>query len=178
MKVKVGTKITGLPKDVVASHMANILTTKDIALGRERDFKKVFLKYKDLCLIFLRHNKKFVLNFSDQTWMEDFRIFRTKQHELLMQEMAFSFTDGTTWTISMNDLANLRIMLEPDLKHEKLNLLGLPVELAEWAQTSLQWEQVKDFTILREVTGDEAMYAKEWKTANKKVIQYNYEIEK
>ena len=48
MKVKVGTKITGLPKDVVASHMANILTTKDIALGRERDFKKVFLKYKDL----------------------------------------------------------------------------------------------------------------------------------
>ena len=28
MKVKVGTKITGLPKDVVASHMANLLTTK------------------------------------------------------------------------------------------------------------------------------------------------------
>lgn len=79
MKVKVGNTITNLPKNIIASHMANLLTTRAIMTNKEKNFKKSFIKHKELCLAFLRENKKFVYSFSDQKWLDEFLKFQSKQ---------------------------------------------------------------------------------------------------
>lgn len=177
MKVKVGNQITNLSKDSIASHMANMLTTRAIVLRKEKDFKKSFVKHKELCLIFLRHNKKFVYSFTDQEWVDEFFEFQRKQHELLMQDLLFSFSDGSEWAVSLNDLANLKVLREGDKKLDKATLLTDPLALADWAQRDLSWDQVKDFAILKRISCDDEAYEDEWPSVSKKVIQYKYEIE-
>jgi hypothetical protein len=177
MKVKVGNTITSLPKNAVACHMANLLTSRAIILKKENNFSKSFNRHKHLCLAFLRENKKFIYSFSDQKWFDDFVKFETKQHELLMQELSFKFSDGSEWTVSLNDLASLRIMIDPNVNVDKNTLLSNPIDLAEWAQNSLTWEQVKDFSILRKIVGDQNTYTNEWPLVKKQVIQFNYETE-
>jgi len=177
MKVKFGNKTSTLGKDVVACHMANLLTTRAIVLGKEKDFKKSFLKFKQLCLLFLKQNKKFIYAFGDDSWYESFVEFQSKQHELLLQEIYFKFSDGSEWTIFLNDIANLKMMYEPDHKHNKNELLENPVDLAEWAQKILTWEQVKDFSVLRKISGNESTYNNEWAEVKKQVLQYKYEAE-
>jgi hypothetical protein len=39
MKIKVGNKTMTLSRDVIASHMANLLTTRAIISNQEKDFK-------------------------------------------------------------------------------------------------------------------------------------------
>jgi hypothetical protein len=175
MKVKVGNTISNLPKNAVACHMANLLTSRAIILKKENNYKKSFVKHKELCLAFLRENKKFIYSFSDQSWLEDFIHFETKQHELLMQELMFKFSDGSEWTVSLNDLASLKMIIDPNPKMDRNALLSQPVDLAEWAQNSLTWEQVKDFSILRKIAGDQDAYTNEWPLVKKKVVQFNYE---
>jgi hypothetical protein len=177
MKVKVGSTITNLPKNVVASHMANLLTTHAIMINKATSFKKSFIKHKELCLSFLRENKKFVYSFSDQAWLEDFIQFEAKQHELLMQELVFKFSDGSEWSLSLNDIASIKIINDPQKGMDKNALLSNPVELAEWAQNAITWEQVKDFSILRRTQGDQTSYINEWPLVKKKVVQFNYETD-
>jgi citrate synthase len=177
MKVKVGNTITNLPKNIIASHMANLLTTRAIMTNKEKNFKKSLIKHKELCLAFLRENKKFVYSFSDQKWLDEFLKFQSKQHELLMQELTFKFSDGSEWSLSLNDIASLKMIIAPDPKQDKNSLLSNPVELADWAQNSLTWEQVKDFSILRKIKGDQITYTNEWPLVKKQVVQFNYETE-
>ena len=177
MKVKFGNTYVTLPKDTVASHMANLLTTRSIILNKERDknFKSIFTKHKDLCLFFLRHNKKFVYSLADSEWLEDFFKFQAIQHELLMQEIVFKFSDGTEWSISLNDIASLKILNNPKDKIKKEELLKNPVDLADWAQSNLSWNQVRDFCILRKVSPNDELYQNEWMSTSKRVVQYHYE---
>jgi hypothetical protein len=177
MKVQVGNKTMSLPKETVASHMANLITTRLIMLGKIKDFRSSFLKHKELCMIFLRMNKKFVYSFGSDDWLEDFFKFQTKHHELLMQEIFFRFSDGSEWSISLNDLANLKIMHESNLKHDKTQLLEKPLELSDWAQSELTWDQIKDFAILRRIDDNSVQYNEEWPSVNKKVVQFSYDIE-
>jgi hypothetical protein len=95
MKVKVGNRVTTLAKDVVASHMANLLSTRAIILGNERDFKQSFNKYKELSLAFLKYNRKFIYTFGDDIWLEEFLNFQAKQYELLMQDVMFKFSSSS-----------------------------------------------------------------------------------
>ena len=46
MKIKIGNKTMNLSRDVIASHMANLLTTRAIISNQEKDFKESFFKYK------------------------------------------------------------------------------------------------------------------------------------
>ncbi len=177
MKVKVGNTITNLPKNAVASHMANLLTTRAVMINKATSFKKSFIKHKELCLFFLRENKKFVYSFSDQKWLEDFIKFEARQHELLMQELVFKFSDGSEWSLSLSDIASIKIINNPEKGLNKNTLLSSPVELAEWAQNSLTWDQVKDFSILRRMQGDQTSYTTEWPLIKKQVVQFNYETE-
>jgi hypothetical protein len=177
MKVKMGNKISTLSKDVVACHMANFLSTRAIVLGKEKIFKVAFNKYKQLCSLFLRENKKFVYEFGDDKWLEKFIAFQSKQHELALQEIYFKFSDGSEWTIFLHDIANLKMLYEPEEKHDKFKLLEKPVELADWAQNKLTWEQVKDFSVLRKISGNESSYIHEWADVKKQVLQYKYEAE-
>ena len=177
MKVKVGNKITTLPKDVIASHMANLITTRAIVLNKEKDFKSSFYKYKDLCLAFFRENKKFIFSFSDDQWFEEFNAFQEKQHDLMMQDVVFKFTDGATWSVPLLDLANLKILQEPEKKHDRNALLSSPVELVTWAQNTLTWNQVANFAVLRHLDNPENTYNAEWPSVPKKVIKWHYEIE-
>ena len=174
MKVKIGYQTISLSKEIVASHMANLLTTRAIYLNKEKDFKTSFLKYKQLCLLFIRQNKKFVYSIGDDDWYDHFVKFQNTQHELLLQEIFFKFSDGSEWTIFLNDIANLKIILEPEKKYDKNQLLAKPVELVEWAQDNLSWEQIKDFAVLRQMQGNESSYIKEWAETKKQVLQYQY----
>ena len=69
------------------------------------------------------------------------------------------------------------MIIAPDPKQDKNSLLSNPVELADWAQNSLTWEQVKDFSILRKIKGDQITYTNEWPLVKKQVVQFNYETE-
>lgn len=175
MKVKLGNTYVRLPKDTVASHMANLLTTRSIFLNKDKDFKTSFIKNKELCLIFLRHNRNFVYSLVDNDWLEEILKFKTTQHELLMQEIVFKFSDNSEWSISLNDIANLKIITDHVGKNRKDELLNNPVELAEWAQQNLTWNQIKDFAILRKMEASHDLYQKEWFSTNKRVVQYKYE---
>jgi hypothetical protein len=177
MKVKIGNRVTTLPKDVVASHMANLITTRFIILDKEKDFKKAFIKYKDLVLNFFRENKKFVFSFSDEKWFDDFMSFQEKQHELMLQDVVFKFKDGSTWSVPLLDIANLKILQEPEKKHSKTTLLLSPLDLVTWAQETLTWDQIENFAILRNLDNQEKTYNNEWPSVAKKVIKWHYEIE-
>jgi hypothetical protein len=177
MKVKIGNLTTTLPKDAVASHMANLITTRLIILDKEKDFKKAFTKYKDLVLMFFRENKKFVFSFSDEKWYDDFNSFHEKQHELMLQDIVFKFSDGSTWSIPLLDVANLKILQEPEKKHNRNSLLSAPLDLVTWAQEKLTWNQIENFAILRNLDSPENSYNNEWPSVAKKVIKWHYEIE-
>ena len=177
MKVKIGSITTKLPRETVASHMANLLTTRAIILQKETDFKKSFHKYKDLCLAFFRENKGFIYSFGDETWLDVFLAFQEKEHNLLMQDVVFKFKDGSTWSVPLIDIANLRTLQEPDKKYDKNALLLDPIELVSWAQTALSWEQVEDFAILRQLESPNGTYNTEWPLVPKKVIKWLYETE-
>ena len=175
MKVKIGNKTTTLPKNVVASHMANLLTTRDIIMGKESDFKNTFLKNLDLCIIYLRENKKFIYKFGDDDWLDDYLDFYKRQRELLMQDVIVKFTDGSVWTISLHDIASLKLARNPSGKENKMELLENPINLVEWAQEELQWEQISNFAILKNIQGNELKYRNEWKSTLKKVVKWTYE---
>lgn len=175
MKVKLGNTYVKLPKDTVASHMANLLTTRSILLNKDKDFKTSFVKHKELCLIFLRHNKNFIYSLADSEWLEEFFRFQAIQHELLMQEIVFKFSDGSEWTISLSDIASLKMINNPEEQLKKEDLLKNPVDLADWAQHNLTWNQVKDFAILRRIESNNELYQREWLSTNKVVVQYKYE---
>lgn len=178
MKAKVGNKITNLSKDVIASHMANLLSTRAIISEKERDFKQAFTKYKELCLLFLKQNKKFVFAFGDELWLDEFLEFQKQQHELLMQDVVFKFSDGSVWTISLNDIANLKILNEPTEKHDKNKLLENAIDLVNWSQSDLSWEQLKNFATLKNIKPNDGLYNTEWKGVSKKIIMWHYESEK
>lgn len=173
MKVKIGNAVTTLPKDVVASHMANLLATQAILSGKENNFKDVFYKKKDLCLKFLKANKRFVFFFGDEKWYDKYDKFEISQYELLMQDLIFTFSDGTVWSISLNDIANLKIISE-NLKINKEDLLKDPMDLAIWAQNELTWDQIKSFAILKNVVQKDSLYNEEWSSVAKKVLKWNY----
>lgn len=177
MKVKIGSVITKLPRETVAAHMANLLTTRAIILQKETDFKKSFYKYKDLCLAFFREKKGFIYSFGDETWLDEFLAFQEKEHSLLMQDVVFKFKDGSTWSVPLVDIANLRTFQEPDKKYDKNSLLSNPVELVSWAQTTLSWEQIEDFAILRQLENPNNTYDTEWPSVPKKIIKWLYEAE-
>lgn len=177
MKVKIGNRATTLPKNVVASHMANLLTTRDIMLGKEKNFKNTFLKNLELCLAFLRENKKFVYSFGDEEWLEEYLDFQSKQKELLLQDVLVKFSDGSVWTISLHDIASLKIIREPKSKETKMSILEKPIELVKWAQDELQWDQISNFATLKNITGNEQIYMNEWKSANKRVLKWTYNVE-
>jgi hypothetical protein len=177
MKVRVGKKIiTSMSRSVVAAHMAQILAGRDVIFKKEKSYKKAFAKNKELTMAFLKHNKDYIYVL-DETWLPDFLLFQEEQKSLLMQEISFKFSDGSEWTVPLSDIANIRIMTEPSLKLDKAKLLENPVELAEWAQKELSWDQVKDFTVLRHISGNPRTYNKEWPSVKKQVVKYNYEIE-
>jgi hypothetical protein len=165
--------MTSLSKEVVVCHKANHLPPRSIITGKEFDFKKSFIKYKDYCSLFLKENKKFVYTFGSEEWYDEFVEFQARQHELIMQELYFKFSDGSEWTVFLNDLANLRLMLDSSSKNKNA-LLSNPVDLADWAQSNLSWSQIKDFCVLRNITGNEDSYSNEWSATPKKVLQYQY----
>jgi hypothetical protein len=175
MKVKIGNKTTTLPKSVVASHMSNLLTTRDIIMGKEKDFKNAFLRNLDLCLIYLRENKKFAYSFGDEDWLDDYLDFHSKQRELLLQDVLIKFSDGSVWTISLHDIASLKLARDPKIKENKMQLLENPIKLVEWAQEELQWNQISNFATLKNIQGNEDIYKKEWKLTNKKVIKWSHQ---
>jgi hypothetical protein len=177
MKIKIGNLTTTLPKDVVASHMANLITTRLIILDKETDFKKAFIKYKDLVLSFFRENKKFVFSFSDEKWFDEFTHFQEKQHELMLQDVVFKFDDGSTWSIPLLDIANLKILQEPDKKYNRTTLLSSPLELVMWAQDILTWDQIENFAVLRNIDNPKNTYNNEWPSVAKKIIKWHYGIE-
>ena len=176
MKVKIGKNTTSLSREVVASHMANLITTRLIITGQEKNFKKTFVKYKELCLMFLKQNKKFVYAFGEDSWFDEFSNFEKQQYELFLQEVYFKFSDGSEWTIFINDLANLRLMVDDTIK-DKSALLSNPVDLAVWAQNHLSWDQVKDYCILRKINTEESIYSNEWQTTKKQIFRYRYKNE-
>ena len=93
---------------------------------------------------------------------------------LLMQDVFFIFSDGATWSIGLSDIANLKMLQEPEKKYEKNKLLTFAVELVDWAQKTLSWEQVKNFAILRHLEYSNDLYSKEWVSNNKKIIKWQY----
>lgn len=178
MKIKIGNKITTLPKNVVISHMANLLASRAMILRKERDFKSAFTKYKNLCNEFLRENKNFVYCFGTEDWLENFLAFESNQHSLLLQEIYFQFSDDSSWSIPLNDIVNLKILFEDLQQNDKAKLLSDPVSLATWAQEKLTWDQVKDFAIIRDISGKNHVYNHEWPSVQKKVIIYSYDAKK
>ncbi len=178
MKTKLGNKITNVPKNVIAAHMANLLSTRAIISEKERDFKQAFCKYKDICLAYLRENPKFIYSFGDDLWLDQFLDFQKQQHELLMQDVVFKFSDGSVWTIALNDIANLKIIHEPEKKHVKNKLLEDSIELIDWAQSNLSWSQLKNFATLKNIQQNDELYGEEWVTVSKKIIRWHYESDK
>ena len=174
MKVKLGNRSTTLPKEAVVAHMANLLTTRAIILGKEKDFKKSFSKYNELCILFLGQNKMFIYSFGDELWLEEFLNFQSELHEMLLQDVVFKFNDGSTWSIALSDLANLKIINESTEKHDKGKLLAEPIDLVFWAQTKLSWDQVKDLSTLRMID-DNISYKLEWPSVPKKIIKWQYQ---
>lgn len=174
MKVKIGNKNTTLSKDVVAAHMANLLTTRSILLGGKVEFRQSFIKNKDLCIEFLRENKTFIYNFGDEEWLDDFLDFQKNQHELIMQDVFFKFSDGSVWTISLHDIVNLKIIKHREEKLDKIMLLKNPIELIQWAQDELEWDQLKNFAILKNIVGNEEKHVQEWRSVDKKIIKWTY----
>ena len=177
MKVKIGNRQTSMPKHVVIAHMANLLASRAVIMRKERDFKSAFLKYKNLCADFLRENKKFVFSFGEELWLKEFLEFEKKLYELLLQEVLFKFSDKTTWSISLNDLANLKILHEGLKKDAKDSLLSKPVDLVTWSQEKLTWDQIKTFAVIRKIDGSDELYNEEWSSVPKKVIIYSYDSE-
>jgi hypothetical protein len=178
MKVKIGNRVTSLPKNVVIAHMANFLATRSIVLRKDKDFKSAFIRYKSLATEFLRQNKNFVFSIGKDDWLEKFLEFEAQQQALLLQEIYFQFSDETFWSISLNDIVNLKILYDGLNSNQKTELLSAPIKLAEWAQEKLSWDQVKDFAIIRDVTGKNDVYNQEWPSVSKKIIVYNFESEK
>jgi|APCry1669189440_1035222.scaffolds.fasta_scaffold00516_2 hypothetical protein len=173
MKVKIGNKTTTLPKNVVVAHMANLLASRAVILKKERDFKSAFLKYKNLCGEFLRENKNFIYVFGSEDWLDKFLEFEATQHSLILQEVYFQFSDSSYWSIPLNDIVNLKILSENLQQSDKMKLLSDPVSLAVWAQEKLTWDQVKDFAIIRDITGKNDEYNQEWPAVQKKIIVYS-----
>lgn len=173
MKVKIGNKVTSCSREIIASHMANLVTTRLIILGKEKNFKQTFEKSKELCILFLKSNKNFVYSFGEDDWFVKLMNFKKKQNELFLQELYFKFSDGTEWTIYLNDLANIRMMIDSSQKDKSL-LLKNPIELADWAQMNLSWQQVKDYCVLRRAVANESKYSNEWLSVKKRIYQYQY----
>lgn len=177
MKIKVGNKTMTLSRDVIASHMANLLTTRAIISNQEKDFKESFYKHKELCLAFLKENKKFVFTFGDDSWLKEFIEYQNQQVSLLMQDVFFKFSDGATWSICLNDIANLKMLQEPEKKYDKKHLLTSAVELVDWAQKTLTWDQVQSFAVLRHLEYSNETYTNEWVNNTKKIIKWQYGAE-
>ena len=92
-----------------------------------------------------------------------------------MQDVIVKFTDGSVWTISLHDIASLKLARNPSGKENKMELLENPINLVEWAQEELQWEQISNFAILKNIQGNELKYRNEWKSTLKKVVKWTYE---
>jgi hypothetical protein len=178
MKVKIGNQITTLTKDVVICHMANLLSSRAIILRKETNFKLAFEKYKKLCSLFLNENKKFVYTFGTDDWLENFLLFEINLNELLVQDVSFQFSDKSTWSVSLNDIANLRIVIEENKKHDKMKLLENPIELIEWAQLNLGWYQIKPLATLTNFESENDTHEKEWPSVIKKIQKKNYKLSK
>lgn len=174
MKVRMGTKTGNMPKEALASHMANLLATRAISLNKEKEFRHALLKYKELAILFLNENKKFVFAFGEEDWVGAFFEFQQKRHELLMQDVVFKFTDGSVWSISLSDLANLKILSDHDAHHDKNVLLEQAVNLVQWAQEELSWNQIKSFASLKNIQDNDTMYEQEWHGVPKKIIRWRY----
>jgi len=178
MKAKIGNQITTLSKDVIVCHMANLLASRAILLRKETSYKIAFDKYKKLCQLFVKENKKFIYSFGTEGWLEDFILFEANVNELLLQDVTFEFSDKSTWSISLNDIANLRMVIEEDKKHDKMTLLKNPIELLEWAQVNLNWYQVKPLSSLISIEENTDIHDKEWPSVMKKIRKKNYELSK
>lgn len=174
MKVKIGKQTTSLGKEVVAAHMANLLASRAILTGESDDLKQSFTEYKKICQLFLDSNKRFVYKFGDEKWLEPFLKFQANQNEILKQEVFFRFSDGSLWTVLVSDIAKIRAMQDKNFDSD--NAVLDPVELTEWAQDKLTWDQVKVFSRLRVLPLDfHGVYTVEWPDVKKKVIKYKIE---
>jgi hypothetical protein len=177
MKTRIGNKTVSLPKEVVVAHMANLISTKLVFSDKEKNFKHAFTKYKDLVEAFLRENKRFVFSFSDEKWVDKFNEFQEKQLEIMFQDVVFKFSDGSSWSIPLMDIANLKMLQEPEKKHTRIALMSAPLELVTWAQEELSWDQISSFAVLRQLDSSQDIHKNEWKSVQKSVIRWHYELE-
>ncbi len=173
MKAKIGNKTTNLPKDVISSHMANLITTRSIVLGHEKDFKESFGHHKKACDYFLKHNKNFVYSFGDEDWFEDFVAFQIKQRDLELREASFSFSDGTEWSVYLTDLAHIKMNMNPSLKNMS-KILAEPEELIKWAEDNLNWQDIQELCMIRKIKEKHDLYTEEWKNVKKEILDYEF----
>jgi len=176
MKVKIGKQTTYLKKDVVVSHMANLLASRSILLGESLNFKKTFLDYKKLCSDYLKINTNFVYKMGSEDWLEDFLNHQAAAQELLLQDVFFKFSDESIWSVSLVDLTDLKIINEniPLQESTRESMLRNPVEVVEWAQNNLTWNQIQDYAILTGMAQTNPNHDLEWPKIKKSIIQRKY----
>lgn len=178
MKVKIGNRTTSLTKDIVICHMANLLASRSIILRKENNFKIAYDKYKSLCYSYVKDRKSFVYAFGKEEWLEDFLLYEMNLNELLAQELTFKFSDNSSWNISLNDIANIRVVLEEEKKLDKMKLLENSIELVQWAQDNLHWYQIKPLAKLVDYESNPNVHEGEWSTVQKSIRKKNYELKK
>lgn len=172
MKVKIGYTITTLPKDAISSYMANVLTHNSSLLNAEKDFKKIFSKYKEFCLSFLKSNKNFILELGNEEWIKEISKYQEEQRELFSREVIFEFSDGSVWSVILLDILKLKLMKEPQMKIDQHKILSEPNNLILWAQKNIDWDDIRSFAKLKEMKNSSVNYNIEWPTAKIELSRY------
>ena len=176
MKVKIGKQTTYLKKDVVVSHMANLLASRSILLGESLNFKKTFLDYKRLCVEYLKANPNFVYKVGSEDWLEHFLNHQAASQELLLQDVFFKFSDESIWSISLVDLTDLKIINEniPLQESTRESMHKNQIEIVEWAQNNLNWNKIQNYAILTGMSQNSQNHSNEWPKIKKSIIQRKY----